>query len=686
MKTSVKQVIAVIAIVAIIAASLPIAAFGMAETNSNVQPGEIWDGSISEGFAGGTGTEADPYLISNGAELAYLAQQTNSGISYQGSYFALTNDIYLNDTTDWESWGNDTAPANEWTAIGTESSPFSGSFDGNDHVVCGVYHRDRPAYLADRGLFGYMDARGEIANLGVSASYVDGDVRIGGVVGYNEGIVANCYNTGRVVITSAFVDAGTVGGIVGCNEGEVKNCYNTGSVSTTYVGNVGGVVGTNIGTVINCYNNGCVIGVENVGGVVGLNFSDAGETTVANCHNTGSVIGSGDISNGGVYVGGVVGFNKCYSTGAVFVTNCYNTGSIIGRGCIGGIVGENYGFGEDDFSAMIVVSDCNNMGSVRGEKNSVGGVVGCNWDSYLPTGAVSVNNCCNAGVVIGGGYSIGGVVGLNRNSVANCRNMSNINGDEYVGGVVGCTDEYSIVTDCHNTGSISGSQRIGGVVGFNQFGGVTYCYNTGSVIGSGDISDGDGDFVGGVVGYNSAYSGAMSITNCYNTGSVNGFFDVGGVTGYTDGEVASCYNTGSVIGGAGYNNGGVVGDCSPWGGEVTNCYYLDTCCESGDEYAVALTDEQMQAEASFVGFDFETVWTMEGNQAYPYPELISNPHTGSAVPGDLDGDGEITTIDANMVLRIALYLEDYNSNGDVDNDGTVTLADANTILRWALGF
>ena len=107
MKTSVKQVIAVIAIVAIIAASLPIAAFGMAETNANVQPDEIWDGSIAEGFAGGTGTEADPYLISNGAELAYLAQQTNSGISYQGSYFALTNDIYLNDTTDWESWGND---------------------------------------------------------------------------------------------------------------------------------------------------------------------------------------------------------------------------------------------------------------------------------------------------------------------------------------------------------------------------------------------------------------------------------------------------------------------------------------------------------------------------------------------------------------------------------------------------
>ncbi|HHU87480.1 MAG: hypothetical protein ACOX86_12265, partial [Pelotomaculaceae bacterium] len=39
----------------------------------------LWDGSVATGFAGGTGTEADPYLISNGAELAYFAQQVNSG-------------------------------------------------------------------------------------------------------------------------------------------------------------------------------------------------------------------------------------------------------------------------------------------------------------------------------------------------------------------------------------------------------------------------------------------------------------------------------------------------------------------------------------------------------------------------------------------------------------------------------
>lgn len=38
-----------------------------------------WDGSIATAFAGGTGTESDPYQIANGAQLAYLASEVNKG-------------------------------------------------------------------------------------------------------------------------------------------------------------------------------------------------------------------------------------------------------------------------------------------------------------------------------------------------------------------------------------------------------------------------------------------------------------------------------------------------------------------------------------------------------------------------------------------------------------------------------
>lgn len=67
-----------------------------------------WDGTIATGYAGGTGTENDPYQIANGAQLAYLAQKVNSGTNYEGYCFVLTSNINLNML--------------KWTPIGSSSS------------------------------------------------------------------------------------------------------------------------------------------------------------------------------------------------------------------------------------------------------------------------------------------------------------------------------------------------------------------------------------------------------------------------------------------------------------------------------------------------------------------------------------------------------------------------------------
>ena len=64
-----------------------------------------WDGSIATAFAGGTGTESDPYQIADGAQLAYLASEVNNGRAYENSYFVLTADIDLNNK-DWTPIGN----------------------------------------------------------------------------------------------------------------------------------------------------------------------------------------------------------------------------------------------------------------------------------------------------------------------------------------------------------------------------------------------------------------------------------------------------------------------------------------------------------------------------------------------------------------------------------------------------
>jgi len=75
---------------------------------------EVWDGTVGTAFASGTGTEIDPYIISNGKELAYLASVVNNGtLNTSGKYFEVSNDIILNkDYYSYRSWGS-YSPDNE---------------------------------------------------------------------------------------------------------------------------------------------------------------------------------------------------------------------------------------------------------------------------------------------------------------------------------------------------------------------------------------------------------------------------------------------------------------------------------------------------------------------------------------------------------------------------------------------
>ncbi len=195
----------------------------------------------------------------------------------------------------------------------------------------------------------------------------------------------------------------------------------------------------------------------------------------------------------------------------------------------------------------------------------VGGVVGYSNDYSV------VMNCYNTGTVTGIGHYIGGVVGysINHSTVRDCYNEGAISGGIYVGGVVGLS---VIAVDCYNAGIVDGGDNVGGVIGVNGIS-VSGCYNigTGTVYGS--------NYVGGVVG-NNFYRDSI-VTNCYNTstGIVDGSSDVGGVVGVNSGTVMNCYNTDTVIG-YGASVGGVIGDSD---GTVANCYYLNGCATDGDD-------------------------------------------------------------------------------------------------------
>ena len=89
---------------------------------------DIWDGTVSKDapLQNGLGY----YQINNARELAWISKQVNSG--YNNIKIRLMEDIYLNDV-------DNNQYKNEWTPIGSDELQFEGEFDGNNHIIYGLY-------------------------------------------------------------------------------------------------------------------------------------------------------------------------------------------------------------------------------------------------------------------------------------------------------------------------------------------------------------------------------------------------------------------------------------------------------------------------------------------------------------------------------------------------------------------
>ena len=139
---------------------------------ANALAANVWDGSVATTFSVGKGTVAEPYQISNGAELALFAQKVSEGDTALSA--VLTDDIYLNEGSEnYASWG-ETPPANAWPSpIGSTQHRFEGVFDGKGHKVYGAYQvHELTNTLTGYGFFGVVGDSATIKNLAVEHSYV----------------------------------------------------------------------------------------------------------------------------------------------------------------------------------------------------------------------------------------------------------------------------------------------------------------------------------------------------------------------------------------------------------------------------------------------------------------------------------------------------------------------------------
>jgi len=225
-------------------------------------------------FAGGTGTELDPWLISTPEQLSQLNLYLTAG--HSDKYFKIINDI---DLTTYISSGNPGYNGGYgWYCIGRFGIPFCGKVDGGGHLVKGLYIDatlgPNSSYQSNIGLFGETGNTFSLKDLTVQATWIMGQNQVGGMIGDNGGTVVNCHvvmvNDGKVGYPPYNLIV-HVGGFVGFNEGYISQCSFSGGVIGSWY--IGGFVGANNykGVIDNCYAVGIVQGAENVGGFSGIN-------------------------------------------------------------------------------------------------------------------------------------------------------------------------------------------------------------------------------------------------------------------------------------------------------------------------------------------------------------------------------------------------------------------------------
>lgn len=147
---------------------------------------------------------------------------------------------------------------------------------------------------------------------------------------------------------------------------------------------------------------------------------------------------------------------------------------------------------------------------------------------------------------------IGGICGNeDGGTIQNCYSAATVCGDSYIGGICGRSEGDSIIENCYNTGYVYGVTRsIGGICGDNSAT-LQGCYNVGKV--NGEL------YVGGIVGESSGLGNTIWLKDCYNKGSVIGnTIETGGIGGYIRYSlVENCYSQATVSGNT--NVGGICG-------------------------------------------------------------------------------------------------------------------------------
>jgi len=384
----------------------------------------VWDGTIADSYSSGNGTIDNPYVISDGSELAFLATQLSTSTNnYENKYFILGNDIVLNDGI--FSYNKDTGIKYNKDGVENIITPnlesnvikkfhhlngFKGNFDGNSYSIYGLYIDE----VVDEQNALFTNLEGNVSNLYVENSIIYGGNIVAGIASKATNATMKNILYNGYVISDEEVASDTISldleDITQTVSNSELNDYinisnlnyingNIASITLTGTYNSEGILKINdeninigdfelnLGTKLQSNiplvyeaTSGSSFSLTNLKYQVTYNYSNAaGIVSIADNTTLENIINKADVS-AGIYASGII--NTIIN--ATSLKNAYNTGIVESSYASSGLVSSINQNIED-----VTITNCYNNGQLVSDNSAMIGILENN------SGNINIENTFN---------------------------------------------------------------------------------------------------------------------------------------------------------------------------------------------------------------------------------------------------------------------------------------------------
>ncbi|WP_245917249.1 MBG domain-containing protein, partial [Mongoliibacter ruber] len=597
-----------------------------------------FEGLVTPPYAGGSGTEFDPYQISDWTHLHNIREDLEA-------YFILNNN--LDETSSgYETYASSTANNNKgWLPIGDNLTRFSGKFDGKNHTIKGLtINRGSTANI---GLFSVAELYADFKNVGLIDVSIIGGSNVGGLIG---SIGSKFSKISNVFVTGNVTGVSGVGGLLGRGSSlNISNSYTDVAVEATHASlpRAGGFIGyTSARTNFSyCYSVGSVssLTTATTGGFIGSNSNFDNSSLeiywdIETSGQTSSIDGIGKTTAEMKALATFTGWNFTPDTG---IWNIKQADSDEGFSSYPYLQGFSYdipeaepvvnpipglelllyaggsGTPEDPFQ----ISNWKHLNNVR-ENLSAHFILKNNLDEastdYETYASATAND--NAGwLPIGGSVRFSGNFdGKNYTIKGLTVNRSSTDDIGLFGIITGALGSNIVLK---NVGlidvSIIGNRRVGGLIGRSiSYVEISGVYVTGTVKGVSEI--------GGLIGRTEIINISNSYTDVAVEASNTTTPNIGGFVGFTrsNSVISNSYSKGFVKSTTTNTTGGFTGSGTA---TVSDSYWdTETSGQTNSIDGIGKTSAEMKTQSTFSSWDFtsEGFWNMQqpenGFKSYPY--------------------------------------------------------------------